>query len=52
MLDILEGPPRSARFDSKLAQLETRITKRLFGFWVAQAATTTALVFGVAKLVH
>jgi len=40
-----------ARFDAKLeqrlAQLETRLTKRLFGFWVAQAATTAALVFGV-----
>ena len=37
-----------ARFDAKLeqrlAQLETRLTKRLFGFWVAQAATTAALV--------
>ena len=45
-----------ARFDAKLeqrlAQLETRLTKRLFGFWVAQAATTAALVFGVVKLVH
>ena len=45
-----------ARFDAKLeqrlAQLETRLTKRLFGFWVAQAATTVALVFGVVKLVH
>ena len=42
-----------ARFDAKLeqrlAQLETRLTKRLFGFWVAQAATTAALVFGVVK---
>ena len=56
-----------ARFDAKLEQrvaelrsdiqvglerLETRLTKRLFGFWVAQAATTAALVFGVVKLVH
>jgi len=54
------------RFDAKLEQrvaelrsdiqvglerLETRLTKRLFGFWVAQAATTAALVFGVVKLV-
>src|SRR5213075_96896 len=35
-----------ARFDAKLeqrlAQLETRLTKRLFGFWIAQAATTAA----------
>ncbi len=45
-----------ARFDAKLeqrlAQLETRLTKRMFGFWVAQAATTAALVLGVVKLVH
>ncbi|PYO90634.1 MAG: hypothetical protein DMD66_02000 [Gemmatimonadetes bacterium] len=45
-----------ARFDAKLeqrlAQLETRLTKRLFGFWVAQAATTAALVLGVFKLLH
>ena len=55
------------RFDAKLEQrvvelrsdiqvglerLETRLTKRLFGFWVGQAATTAALVFGVVKLVH
>jgi len=54
-----------ARFDAKLEQrvaelrsdiqiglerLETRLTKRLFGFWLAQAATTAALVFGVVKL--
>jgi len=43
-----------ARFDAKLeqrlAQLETRLTKRLFGFWIAQAATTAGLVFGVVKL--
>jgi len=38
--------------DTKLAQLETRLTKRLFGFWVAQAATTVGLVFGVMKLLH
>ena len=45
-----------ARFDAnleqRLAQLETRLTKRLFGFWVAQAATTAALVFGVVKLLQ
>ena len=33
------------------AQLETRLTKRMFGFWIAQAATTAGLVFGVVKLV-
>jgi hypothetical protein len=36
--------------DTRLAQLETRLTKRMFGFWVAQAATTAGLVFGVVKL--
>ena len=39
-----------ATFDTKLALLETRITKRLFGFWIAQAATTVGLVFGVIQL--
>lgn len=34
------------------AELETRLTKRLFGFWIAQAATTAGLVFGVIKLLH
>ena len=33
-----------------LERLETRLTKRLFGFWVAQAATTVGLVLGVVKL--
>lgn len=36
--------------DVKLERLETRLTKRLFGFWIAQAATTAGLVFGVVKL--
>ncbi len=39
-----------ARVDQRFAELETRLTKRLFGFWVAQAATTAGLVFGVIKL--
>jgi hypothetical protein len=38
--------------DVKLEQLETRLTKRLFGFWIAQAATTVGLVFGVVKLLN
>lgn len=45
-----------ARFDAKLgerlAELETRLTKRWFGFWIAQAATTAGLVFGVVKLLQ
>ena len=40
-----------ARLDQRLAELETRLTKRMFGFWIAQAATTAGLVFGVVKLV-
>ena len=40
-----------ARADQHLAELETRLTKRLFGFWIAQAATTAGLVLGVVKLV-
>ena len=36
----------------RLEKLETRLTKRLFGFWIAQAATTVGLVFGVVKLLH
>ena len=39
-----------ARVDTSLAQLETRLTKRMFGFWIAQAATTAALVLGVVRL--
>ena len=42
----------SSAVDSKLAQLETRLTKRMFGFWIAQAATTAALVLGVVKLLN
>jgi len=41
-----------ARVDQRLAELETRLTKRLFGFWIAQAATTVGLVFGVVKLLQ
>jgi hypothetical protein len=33
------------------ARLESRLTNRLFAFWIAQAATTVGLVFGVVKLV-
>jgi hypothetical protein len=34
----------------RIAELETRLTRRLFNFWIAQAATTAALVFAVVKL--
>jgi hypothetical protein len=40
-----------ADVDAKLAQLETRLTKRMFGFWVAQSATTVAVVLAMVKLV-
>jgi hypothetical protein len=32
--------------------METRLTKRMFGFWIAQAATTVGLILGVVKLLH
>src|SRR5437867_12370683 len=41
-----------ARVEQRLAETETRLTRRLFTFWIAQAATTAALVFAVVKLVH
>lgn len=39
-----------ATVNAQFAQLETRLTRRMFGFWIAQAATTAGLVFGVVKL--
>ena len=33
------------------AQLETRLTKRMFAFWIGQSATTAALVLGLVKLI-
>ena len=41
-----------ARIDQRFAEFETKLTNRLFAFWVAQAATTVALVFGVVKLIR
>ena len=40
-----------ARVDQRLAEFETRLTRRLLNFWIAQAATTVGLVFGVVELV-
>ena len=37
---------------ARMAKLETRLTQRLFAFWVAQAAATAGLVFAVVKLAH
>jgi hypothetical protein len=36
--------------NQSMAELETRLTRRMFNFWIAQAATTAALVFAVVKL--
>lgn len=41
-----------ARFVQRLADLETTLTKRMFAFWIAQAATTVGLVFAVVKLIQ
>ena len=41
-----------ARMDRQFAQFEVTLTKRMFVFWVGQAATTVGLVFGVVKLLH
>lgn len=41
-----------ARIEERFAQLETVLTRRMFGFWIAQAATTAGLVFGVVKLLQ
>src|ERR1051325_8845915 len=47
-----------AQLESKLEQrlaemrsdLETRLIRWMFGFWIAQAAATVGLMFGVVKL--
>ena len=41
-----------ARVDQRFAEFETKLTTRLLAFWVAQAATTVGLVFGVVKLIR
>ena len=41
-----------ARMDQQFAQFEATLTKRMFVFWIGQAATTIGLVFGVVKLLH
>jgi BMFP domain-containing protein YqiC len=46
------GPRFDSKLEQRLAELESRLTRRMFGFWVAQAATTAALVLGVVKLTH
>ena|SRR2546425_329710 len=39
-----------ARVDQRLAEFESRLTKRMFAFWIAQSATTAGLVLGVVRL--
>ena len=39
------------KIEQGFARIETKLTNRLFAFWIAQAATTVGLVFGVVKLV-
>ena len=45
-----------SRLDQRLAEmrsdLETRLIRWMFGFWIAQAATTVGLMFGVVKLLR
>ena len=41
---------RIAELRSEMHLLETRLTKRMFGFWIAQSATTAGLVLGALKL--
>jgi len=41
-----------ARLDRQFAQFEVALTKRMFVFWIGQAATTVGLVLGVVKLLH
>lgn len=40
-----------ARVDQRFAEFETKLTNRLFAFWVTQAATTVGLILGIVKLV-
>ena len=39
-----------AELRAEMAQLETRLTKRMFGFWIAQSATTAGLVLALKLL--
>src|SRR5439155_7831840 len=39
-----------AELRAELAQMETRLTKRMFGFWIAQSATTAGLVLALKLL--
>src|SRR5256885_8296775 len=41
-----------AGMDRQFAQFETTLTKRMFVFWIGQAATTAGLIFVVVKLLQ
>ena len=41
-----------AELADRLGALESRLSHRLLGFWIAQAATTVGLVFGITKLLQ
>ena len=41
-----------SQVDQRFAEFETKLTNRLFVFWIAQAATTVGLVFGIVKLIQ
>ena len=41
---------RIAEVRIALADLEIRLTRRMFYFWIGQAATTAGLVFGLVKI--
>ena len=39
-----------AELRAEIAQMETRLTKRMFAFWIAQSATTAGLVLALKLL--
>ena len=41
---------RVAELRSEMHQFETRLTRRMFAFWIGQSATTAGLVLGALKL--
>ena len=43
---------QDSKWEKRLAELETRLSNRMFRFWIAQAATTAALVFGVVRILQ
>ena len=41
-----------AKLEASIRRLETRLVRWVLGVWIAQAATTVGLVFGVIKLLQ